>query len=130
MGNYETSGLPYYRGCAARDRVAGQGWSTSFVSEVATGGSSGVGGVNQLWDAPYHRLGMMHPNSVSTGWGYSTVGSRGSTVGDFVYDFGGPPVDLVPSPAHAHGRIPTTRTGPESPHPPPARPPRPPPSPL
>ena len=92
MGHYETSGLPYYTGYAPRDRVAAAGWSTSFVSEVATGGSSALAGVNQLWDAPYHRLGMMHPNSVATGWGYSTAGSRPSTVGDFVYDFSQRPV--------------------------------------
>ncbi|HEX9495291.1 MAG TPA: CAP domain-containing protein [Candidatus Limnocylindria bacterium] len=120
MGHYETSGLPYYTGYSARDRVAAQGWSTSFVSEVATGGSSGVAGVNQLWDAPYHRLGMMHPNSVSTGWGYSAVGSRGSTVGDFVYDFGGRPVDFVRSPANGQGGIPTSWSGQESPNPLPA----------
>src|SRR5947207_5215235 len=99
MGHYETSGLPYYTGYSARDRLIAAGWTTSFVSEVATGGSSGVAGVNQLWDAPYHRLGMMHPNSVATGWGYSTVGSRSSTVGDFVYDFSQRPVNYVRSPA-------------------------------
>ena len=120
MGHYETSGLPYYTGYSARDRVAAQGWSTSFVSEVATGGSSGVAGVEQLWDAPYHRLGMMHPNSVSTGWGYSTVGGRGSTVGDFVYDFSGRPVEFVRSPAAGQGGIPTSWSGQESPNPLPA----------
>ncbi|HEY8807516.1 MAG TPA: CAP domain-containing protein [Candidatus Limnocylindria bacterium] len=120
MGHYETSGLPYYTGYSARDRLIATGWSTSFVSEVATGGSSGVAGVNQLWDAPYHRLGMMHPNSVSTGWGYSIIGSRGSTVGDFVYDFSGRPVNYVRSPAAGQGGIPTSWSGQESPNPLPA----------
>ena len=120
MGHFETSGLPYYTGYSARDRLIAAGWSTSFVSEVATGGSSGVAGVNQLWDAPYHRLGMMHPNSVSTGWGYSTLGSRGSTVGDFVYDFGQRPVDYVRSPAAGQSGIPTSWSGQESPNPLPA----------
>jgi uncharacterized protein YkwD len=120
MGHYETSGLPYYTGYSARDRLIAAGWTTSFVSEVATGGSTGTAGVNQLWDAPYHRLGMMHPNSVSTGWGFSTAGSRGSTVGDFVYDFSQRPVNFVRSPAAGQGGIPTGWSGQESPNPLPA----------
>jgi uncharacterized protein YkwD len=117
LGHYETAGLPYYTGYSARDRLIAAGWSTSFVSEVATGGSSAIGAVNQLWDAPYHRLGMMHPNSVSTGWGYSTIGSRGSTVGDFVYDFGQRPLNYVRSPAAGQTGIPTGWSGQESPNP-------------
>ena len=120
MGHYETSGLPYYTGYSARDRLIATGWTTSFVSEVATGGPTGIAGVNQLWDAPYHRLGMMHPNSVSTGWGFSTVGSRASTVGDFVYDFSQHPVDFVRSPAAGQTGIPTSWSGGESPSPLPA----------
>src|SRR5438105_8493666 len=120
MGHYETSGLPYYTGYGPRDRVAAAGWATSFVSEVATGGSSAIAGVNQLWDAPYHRLGMMHPNSVATGWGYSTLGSRGSVVGDFVYDFSKRPVSYVRSPAAGQSGIPTSWGGGESPSPLPA----------
>ena len=120
MGHFETAGLPHYTGYSARDRLIAAGWSTSFVSEVATGGSSGVAGVEQLWDAPYHRLGMMHPNSVATGWGYSTLGSRGSTVGDFVYDFSQRPVNFVRSPAAGQPGIPTSWSGQESPNPLPA----------
>jgi hypothetical protein len=120
MGHYETAGLPYYTGYSARDRLIATGWTTSFVSEVATGGASGVAGVNQLWDAPYHRLGMMHPNSISTGWGYSTLGSRGSTVGDFVYDFSQRPVNFVRSPAAGQTGIATSWSGNESPNPLPA----------
>ena len=120
IGHYETVGLPYYTGYAPRDRLVAAGWSTSFVSEVATGGPSGIAGVDQLWDAPYHRLGMMHPNSVSTGWGYSTAGSRASTVGDFVYDFSQRPVDYVRSPAAGQSGIPTSWSGQESPSPLPA----------
>ena len=120
MGHYETTGLPYYTGYAPHDRLVAAGWSTSFVSEVATGGSTGIAGVNQLWDAPYHRLGMMHPNSVSAGWGYSMIGSRGSTVGDFVYDFSQRPVNYVRSPAAGQSGIPTSWGGGESPNPLPA----------
>src|SRR5437762_2873595 len=117
MGHFETAGLPYYTGYSARDRLIAAGWTASFVSEVATGGSSGVAGVNQLWDAPYHRLGMMHPNSVSTGWGYSVLGSRGSTVGDFVYDFSQRPVNYVRSPSAGQTGIPTSWRGGRSPSP-------------
>ena len=120
MGHYETAGLPYYTGYAPRDRLIAAGWTTSFVSEVATGGNTAIAGVNQLWDAPYHRLGMMHPNSVATGWGYSILGSRPSTVGDFVYDFSQRPVNYVRSPAAGQTGIPTSWSGGESPSPLPA----------
>src|SRR5438445_7620980 len=116
-GHYETAGLPYYTGYAPRDRLIAAGWTTSFVSEVATGGNTAIAGVNQLWDAPYHRLGMMHPNSVATGWGYSTLGSRPSTVGDFVYDFSQRPVNYVRSPSAGQTGIPTSWSGAESPSP-------------
>src|SRR5919201_3177290 len=86
-GHYETAGLPYYTGYAPRDRLIAQGWTASFVSEVATGGPA-LTGVRQLWDAPYHRLGMMHPNATTIGWGHSDLNGRESTVGDIVYDFG------------------------------------------
>jgi len=120
MGHYETAGLPYYTGYAPRDRLIAAGWTTSFVSEVATGGSTAISGVNQLWDAPYHRLGMMHPNSVATGWGYSMLVSRPSTVGDFVYDFSQRPENYVRSPAAGQTGIPTSWSGGESPSPLPA----------
>src|SRR5687768_15649564 len=66
-GHFETAGRPYYTGYSARDRVAAMGWSTSFVSEVATGGSNPPSCVRQLWDAPYHRPAMMHPGASSMG---------------------------------------------------------------
>jgi uncharacterized protein YkwD len=119
-GHFETAGLPYYTGYSARDRVAAMGWSTSFVSEVATGGSDPLAGVRQLWDAPYHRLGLMHPSASTMGWGYSTIGGRGTTVGDIVYNFGLRPVDFVRSPAHNQTNIPTSWSGNESPSPLPA----------
>src|SRR5260370_4562577 len=49
MGHYETAGLPYYTGYAPRDRLIAARWTTSFVSEVATGGYTALSGVNQLW---------------------------------------------------------------------------------
>src|SRR5207244_4548108 len=55
LGHFETAGLPYYTGYSARDRLIAQGWTTSFVSEVARGGS-GRGGGRQLWVARYNGL--------------------------------------------------------------------------
>ncbi|HEV8670055.1 MAG TPA: CAP domain-containing protein [Candidatus Limnocylindria bacterium] len=120
LGHFETAGLPYYTGYSARDRVAAMGWSTSFVSEVATGGSDPLVGVRQLWDAPYHRLGLMHPSASTLGWGHSDIGGRGSTVGDIAYNFGLRPVEFVRSPAHRQTNIPTSWSGNESPNPLPA----------
>jgi uncharacterized protein YkwD len=113
LGHYESAGQPYYTGYAPRDRLVAQGWTTSFVSEVATGGSE-LGGVRQLWDAPYHRLGMMHPNATTIGWGHSELNGRQSNI---VYNFGFRPVDFVRSPAHLQTNIPTSWSGQESPSP-------------
>ena len=119
LGHYETAGLPYYTGYAPRDRLIAQGWTTSFVSEVATGGTE-LGGVRQLWDAPYHRLGMMHPNATTIGWGHSELNGRQNNVGDIVYNFGIRPVEFVRSPANMQTNIPTSWSGHESPSPVPA----------
>jgi uncharacterized protein YkwD len=119
LGHYETAGRPYYTGYAPRDRLIAQGWTTSFVSEVATGGSE-LGGVRQLWDAPYHRLGMMHPNATTIGWGHSELNGRQNNVGDIVYNFGIRPVEFVRSPANMQTNIPTSWSGQESPSPVPA----------
>jgi cysteine-rich secretory family protein len=116
LGHYETAGRPYYTGYAPRDRLIAQGWTTSFVSEVATGGSE-LGGVRQLWDAPYHRLGLMHPNATTIGWGHSELNGRQSNVGDIVYNFAIRPVEFVRSPAHMQTNIPTSWSGHESPSP-------------
>ena len=116
-GHYETAGLPGYTGVAPKDRVAAMGWSTSFVSEVAASYSGGINALEQLWDAPYHRLGMMHPNTVSTGWGHSDLSGRSTTVGDFVYDFAPRLVPFVRSPASGQSGIPTSWSGNESPSP-------------
>jgi uncharacterized protein YkwD len=119
LGHFETAGRPYYTGYAPRDRLVAQGWTTSFVSEVATGGSE-LGGVRQLWDAPYHRLGMMHPNATTIGWGHSELNGRQNNVGDIVYNFGIRPVEFVRSPANMQTNIPTSWSGHESPSPVPA----------
>jgi hypothetical protein len=119
-GHYETAGLPYYTGYGPRDRVIAAGLTTTFVSEVATGGASGaLAGVTQLWDAPYHRLGLMHPSASSAGWGHSDLAGS-ATVGDITYDFGIRSVDYVRSPANGQTGIPPSWSGNESPSPLPA----------
>ena len=119
-GHFETTGLPYYTGYGPRDRVIAAGLTTTFVSEVATGGGSGgLAGVQQLWDAPYHRLGLMHPSASSAGWGHSDLAGS-ATVGDITYNFGIRDVDYVRSPANGQTGIPTSWSGNESPSPLPA----------
>jgi uncharacterized protein YkwD len=119
-GHTETPGRPYFTGVNARDRLIAAGWTTSFVSEVATGGGSGaLAGVQQLWDAPYHRLGMMHPSASSAGWGHSHLAGS-ATVGNLTYDFGIRSPEFVRSPAHGQTGIPTSWSGVESPSPLPA----------
>ncbi|MDP9265879.1 MAG: CAP domain-containing protein [Chloroflexota bacterium] len=119
-GHYEMVGLPGYTGVTPRDRVAAAGLGATFVSEVAASGSSGTAAVAQLWDAPYHRLGLMHPSAVLTGWGHSDLGGRETTVGDLVYDFSVRPTPYVRSPAAGQGGIPPSWAGGESPSPLPA----------
>lgn len=122
-GHYETAGLPGYTGYAPRDRAVVAGYGGPFVSEVASGARDPVAGVRSLWDAPYHRLGMLHPNAFAVGWGRAqTSGSYAAyqVVGNFAYDFGMPTVDVVRSPASGQSGIPTSWSGRESPSPVPA----------
>lgn len=118
-GHFETAGLPYYTGYGPRDRVLAAGLSAAFVSEVATGGSNPLTGVRQLWDAPYHRLGLMHPNAYTAGWGHSDLAGS-ATVADILYNFALRPVEFVRSPADRQTNIPTSWSGNESPSPLPA----------
>lgn len=120
LGHYETAGLPYYTGYGPHERVAAAGLNAAFVSEVATSFGGALTGVRQLWDAPYHRLGMMHPNATTIGWGHSDLTSTPATVADIVYDFGIHPVDFVRSPANGQTGIPTSWNGHETPNPLPA----------
>jgi len=117
-GHYETAGLPGYTGYGPRDRALAAGFSAAFVSEVATSASDAISGVRSLWDAPYHRLGMIHPNAYAVGWGAATSSTgRVTVVGDIAYDFGMPTVDVVRSPARAQSGIPSSWSGRESPSP-------------
>ena len=119
-GHYETAGLPGYTGYAPRDRVVAAGYGGPWVSEVATGARDPIAGVRTLWDAPYHRLGMLHPNAIAVGWGRAPATSGYASyqvVGDIAYDFGRSTVDVVRSPAAGQAGIATSWSGHESPSP-------------
>jgi len=118
-GHYEVAGNPGYSGYSPRDRVAAAGLSTAFVSEVAASYTGALNAMTELWHAPYHRLGMMHPSASSTGWGHSDLNGRSTTVGDLTYDFALRSVDYVRSPAH-NQVVPASWSGNESPSPLPA----------
>ncbi len=119
-GHYETAGNPGYTGYAPRDRAGVQGFYAPFISEVATGAPDPVSGVLSLWDAPYHRLGMIHPNAYTIGWGRAAGGWGYQVVGDISYDFGMSTVDIVRSPSRGQSGVPTSWSGHESPSPVPA----------
>lgn len=125
VGHSETPGAPGFTGATLRDRLAAQGYYGQFISEVAASYSSWRGAMVELWAAPYHRLGMMHPHNVVAGWGHSSLGGRESTVGDFGYDFGSPAPGVVRSPAAGQSGVPAAWNGNESPSPLPAGAPRP-----
>jgi hypothetical protein len=119
--HYETAGLPGYTGYAPRDRAIATGFNAAFVSEVATGAGDALSGVRTLWDAPYHRLGMIHPNAFTIGWGRAATSTgRINVVGNIAYDFGRATVDVVRSPARGQTNVPTSWNGRESPSPVPA----------
>ncbi len=118
-GHYEVAGNPGYSGYGPRERVAAAGLSTTFVSEVAASYTGALNAVTELWHAPYHRLGMMHPSASATGWGHSDLGGRSNTVGNLTYDFGIRAVDFVRSPASGQV-VPASWNGNESPSPLPA----------
>src|SRR5688500_3712089 len=115
-GHYEVAGNPGYSGYSPRDRVAAAGLSTAFVSEVAASYTGALNAMTELWHAPYHRLGMMHPSASSTGWGHSDLNGRTTTVCDLTDDFALRAVDYVRSPSH-NQVVPASWSGNESPSP-------------
>ena len=119
VGHYETAGAAYYSGYAPRDRVVARGYAATWVSEVAASYNSWQQAMTELWAAPYHRLGMMHPHNIVAGWGHSSLG-REATVGDFIYDFASAAPGVIRSPAPGQTGIPTSWNGNESPSPLPA----------
>jgi uncharacterized protein YkwD len=99
VGHDEVAGQPGFTGATVRERLAAQGYDTAAASEVAASGGSGVEAVGYLWDLPYHRLGLMHPQAIVTGWGHAEIGGHSATVGVIVFDFASAAPDKVRSPA-------------------------------
>jgi uncharacterized protein YkwD len=99
IGHDETPGQPGFTGASVRDRLAAQGYVDATASEVAASSDSGTEDVRFLWDLPYHRLGLMHPQAVVAGWGHAEIGGQTATVGVIVFDFAAAAPDRVRSPA-------------------------------
>ena len=99
IGHEETPGDPGFTGATVRDRLAAQGYADATASEVAASSDSGTEDVRFLWDLPYHRLGLMHPQAVVAGWGHAEIGGHTATVGVLVFDFAATAPDRVRSPA-------------------------------
>jgi hypothetical protein len=116
IGHEETEGQPGFTGVTVRDRLAAQGYTGATASEVAASSDSGTEDVRFLWDLPYHRLGLMHPHAIVSGWGHAEIGGKTATVGVIVFDFAAAAPDRVRSPA-AGQRVAGSWAGNESPDP-------------
>jgi uncharacterized protein YkwD len=114
IGHDETPGAPGFTGISVQERLAAQGYANATASEVAASSDSGTEDVRFLWDLPYHRLGMMHPHAVISGWGHAEIGGHTATVGVLVFDFAAAAPDRVLSPA-AGQRVAGSWAGNESP---------------
>jgi uncharacterized protein YkwD len=114
VGHEEAAGAPGFSGATVTDRLAAQGYGGATASEVAATFGSGTDDVLFLWDLPYHRLGLMHPHAVISGWAHAEDRGRTATVGVLVYDFGVAAPEVVRSPA-AGQRVPASWSGEESP---------------
>jgi len=114
IGHDETPGAPGFTGVSVQDRLAAQGYANATASEVAASSDSGSENVRFLWDLPYHRLGLMHPHAVVSGWGHAEIGGHTATVGVLVFDFGAAAPDRVRSPAPGQ-RVPASWAGQETP---------------
>src|SRR4029077_4264614 len=114
IGHDETPGQPGFTGATVRDRLAAQGYADATASEVAASSDSGTEDVRFLWDLPYHRLGLMHPQAAVAGWGHAEIDGHTATVGVIVFDFAAPGPDHVRSPA-AGQRVAGSWAGDETP---------------
>ena len=119
VGHDETAGQPGFTGATVRDRLAAQGFADATASEVAASSDSGTEDVRFLWDLPYHRLGLMHPQTAVAGWGHAEIDGHTATVGVLVFDFAAAAPERVRSPA-AGQRVAASWAGGETPDPLPA----------
>lgn len=114
IGHDETAGEPGFTGISVRDRLAAQGYAGATASEVAASSDTGTEDVSFLWDLPYHRLSLMHPQVALAGWGHAEIGGHTATVGVLVFDFAAAAPERVRSPA-AGQRVKASWAGDETP---------------
>ncbi len=110
MGHNQRPGTKGFFGETHQDRLAAYGWSNGAWEGVTYGSDSIEEGVQQLFDAPYHRLPFLQPGVISFGSGFA--GSR------MTMEFGGHAGDAtVVSPANGQRDVPTLWKNAESPNP-------------
>jgi uncharacterized protein YkwD len=114
IGHDETAGEPGFTGASVRDRLAAHGYAGATASEVAASSDTGTEDVSFLWDLPYHRLSLMHPQVALAGWGHAEIGGHTATVGVLVFDFAAAAPESVRSPA-AGQRVKASWAGDETP---------------
>ncbi|MEZ0327884.1 MAG: CAP domain-containing protein [Fimbriimonas sp.] len=110
MGHNQVPGTKGFFGQTHQDRLAVYGWAGGAWEGVTYGSESIGQGVQQLFDAPYHRLPFLQPGSISFGSGF--VGTR------MTMEFGGSSKGgTVVSPANGEANVPTKWKNAESPNP-------------
>jgi uncharacterized protein YkwD len=110
MGHYQVQGTKGFFGQTHMERLAAYGWGGG-AWEGVTWGSQDVGdGIQQLFDAPYHRLPFLQPGSIAFGSGYA--GTR------MTCEFGASrETGTVISPANGERNVPTRWRNEETPNP-------------
>jgi hypothetical protein len=110
MGHFQVPGTQGFFGQTHQDRLATYGWAGGAWEGVTYGSDNIAQGVQQLFDAPYHRLPFLQPGSISFGSGFA--GSR------MTMEFGGTAQSgTVVSPANGEQGVPTLWKNAESPNP-------------
>lgn len=87
----ERPGKVGFTGASPRARALAKGYRAQIVDEVLAWGTHGPPVVDFLWQLPYHRRAMMHPNAIGAGWGAATATHGGESrygpaVGNIAYD--------------------------------------------
>jgi uncharacterized protein YkwD len=110
FGHYEKDGMPNFVGAKPIDRAESFGHAGGVWEDVAMMRNTPSGFVQQLFDAPYHRLPYMQPGAVPFGMGFD---GRFSCI-----DFGFTTTEgFISSPAADQTGIPTSWDGIELPSP-------------
>ena len=110
FGHFEKEGMPDFVGVKPIDRSEAFGHAGGVWEDVAMMRNTPAGFVEQLFNAPYHRLPYMQPGAVTFGIGFD---GRFSCI-----DFGFPATEgFEVSPAADQTGVPTSWDGVESPSP-------------